>query len=148
MRNQESSQIAGKFSGSFESAVVGRAVSRKKCPSPITLRVTDEEREKLKAAAAGMSVSAYIRKCVFGDAAAPRKMRSRVPVRDQAALARILGLMGQSRIANNLNQLAYHANSGSLLVDEKTAKEISEAYAHVLHIRAELIKALGLIESA
>lgn len=147
MRNPENSQVADNLSGSFINAT-GRAVSKKRHPSPITLRVTDEERERLKAAAAGMSVSAYIRKCVFGDAAAPRKIRSKVPVKDEAALARILGMLGQSRIANNLNQLAYQANAGSLLIDEKTEKEITEAYAHTLFMRAELVKALGLIESA
>lgn len=147
MRNQQNSQESANFSSSFRSAT-GRNVSKKKCPSPITLRVTDEEREMLKAAAAGMSVSAYIRKCVFGDATAPRKIRSKVPVKDQAALARILGMMGQSRIANNLNQLAYQANAGSLLIDEKSEKEINEAYTHTLFMRAELVKALGLIESA
>lgn len=147
MRNQVNSQEAEKLGDSFTNAT-GRTESKKKHPSPITWRVTDEEREKLIAAASGTSVSAYIRKCVFGDAAAPRKIRSKVPVKDQAALARILGMMGQSRIANNLNQLAYRANTGSLLIDEKTEKEIHEAYAHTLFMRAELVKALGLIESA
>lgn len=147
MRNQVNSQDAEKLGDSFTSAT-GGTLSKKKYSSPITLRVTDEERERLLTDAAGMSVSAYIRKCVFGDAVAPRKIRSKVPVKDQAALARILGMMGQSRIANNLNQLAYQANTGSLLVDEKTEKEIHEAYAHTLFIRAELVKALGLIESA
>lgn len=122
--------------------------NNRKLPSPITLRVTDAEREMLKSAAAGMSVSAYIRECVFGDVAAPRKIRSKIPVKDQAALARILGMMGQSRIANNLNQLAYQANMGSLLIDEKTEKEIHEAYALTLFMRAELVKALGLNESS
>ena len=46
-----------------------------KRPSPITLRLTDEEREKLKIAAGDMPVSAYIRKCVFGAEVAPRKKR-------------------------------------------------------------------------
>lgn len=147
MRDAENSQDSGGVNGAFNCAT-GRSVSKKKHPSPITLRVTDKERERLKAAAAGMSVSAYIRKCVFGDASAPRKIRTKVPVKDQAALARVLGMLGQSRIANNLNQLAYQANAGSLLIDEKTEKEINEAYAHTLFMRAQLVKALGLIEQA
>ena len=64
-------------------------------------------------------------------------------VADKEALAQILGLLGQSRIANNLNQLAYHANTGSLPVDDVTKGQIEEAYGHVLFLRKSLIRALG-----
>lgn len=118
--------------------------AKKKYPSPITWRPTDEEREQLKIAAAGMSTSAYIRKCVFGDDAAPRKRRSYKPVEDQVAIARVLNMLGQSRFANNLNQIAYHANCGTLLLDDVTQQEIREACAHVAHMRLKLIEALGI----
>lgn len=146
MRNQEDSQDAGGVNGSFKYAT-GRSVSKKKHPSPVTLRLTDQERAMLKDLAAGMSVSAYIRKCVFGNDTAPRKVRSRVPVKDEQALARVLAMLGQSRLANNLNQLAYQANAGSLLADEQCIKQIDEAYRHIVSMRGNLIKALGLIES-
>ncbi len=100
---------------------------KKKRPSPITLRLTDEEREKLIIAAGDMPVSAYIRKCVFGAEVAPRKKRlSRRPVGDQEAIARILSMLGQTRIANNLNQIAYQANCGTLLLDDDTKGQIKE----------------------
>jgi hypothetical protein len=120
--------------------------TRKKTPPPISLRLTDKERTILENAAQGMSISAYIRSCIFSDGAAKRKARTRRPVKDQEALARALGLLGQSRIANNLNQLARHANSGSLAVDDETRAQIEEAYAHVMALRDQLIAALGLIE--
>ena len=91
-----------------------------------------------------MSRSAYIRKCLFGKAAVPRKVRARVPVKDQEALAQVLGLLGQTHFANNLNQIAYEANCGSLLIDEETEKEIKLACAHIAWIRVILIEALGL----
>ena len=119
---------------------------RKKIPPPISLRLTREEREKLETAACGTSLSAHIRKCVFGKETSVRKIRSRIPVKDQKALAKTLGLLGQSRVASHLNQLAKEANSGSLLLDDKTTDKINEAYEHVLAIRAELVRALGLIE--
>ena len=81
---------------------------------------------------------------MFGKDAAPRKVRSRVPVKDQEALAQVLGLLGQTRIANNLNQIAYEANCGSLLMDEETENEIKLACAHIAWIRVKLIEALGL----
>ncbi len=120
---------------------------RKKRPSPITLRMTDEERKKLKFAAGDMPVSAYIRKCVFGADAAPRKKRlSHKPVVNQEAIARILSMLGQTRIANNLNQIAYHANCGTLLLDEDTKGQIKETCAYIAFMRVKLIEALGLKE--
>ena len=125
-----------------------QVVSKESKPSksPITLRVTNEERDRLKSLAAGMSVSAYIRKCIFTGDATRRKRQSHMPVKDQEAMARALALLGASRIANNLNQLAHQANIGSLIMDEDACTEIDEAYAHVRLMRDELVSALGLIE--
>ncbi|HCP81808.1 MAG TPA: hypothetical protein DIT67_09535 [Octadecabacter sp.] len=125
-----------------------QAVEKKPKPSqsPITLRVTDEERERLKSMAAGMSVSAYVRKCIFSENATRRKRRSHMPVKDQEAMARALALLGASRIANNLNQLAHKANMGSLIMDDNALAQIDETYAHVRLMRDELVSALGLIE--
>lgn len=119
-------------------------VARKKPTPRLTLRVTEDELAKLKTLSSGISLSAYIRKCVFGKDTAPRKVRSRVPVEDQQALAQVLGLLGQTRIANNLNQIAYEANCGSLLMDQETEDEIKLACAHIAFIRVTLIEALGI----
>lgn len=113
------------------------------CPR-VTLRLSIEDHERLKALADGMALSTYIRAKVLGDALPRRRSRSTSSVVDQVALAQLLGLLGQSRIANNLNQLAYHANIGALPIDEATRDQISEAYDNVLEMRAALIAALGL----
>ena len=128
---------------SYQKASASACKPKKKAPR-ITLRLTEEELAKLKNLSSGMSLSAYIRKCLFGKSAAPRKVRSRVPVKDQEALAQVLGLLGQTRIANNLNQIAYEANCGSLLMDEETENEIKLACAHIAWIRVKLIEALGI----
>ena len=83
-------------------------------------------------------------KRLFGDSAGRRRRRTHALVQDQQALARLLGLLGETRIANNLNQLAYHANTGTLLIDEQTTDQINEAYGHVCFMRDALIEALGL----
>lgn len=128
----------------FSNSASALARSTRK-PSPrITLRLTEEEDAKLRQLCEGMTVSAYIRQRLFGNNTARRKRRSHAPVKDQAAMAQILGLLGDSRIANNLNQLAFHANTGTLLIDDQTTNQINEAYAHILTMRAELVKALGL----
>ncbi len=146
MRQHEGFAGATPLKPQFENANLPPK-QKKKRPSPITLRLTDNEREKLKVAAGDMPVSAYIRKCVFGDNAAPRKKRqSHKPVADQEAIARILSMLGQTRIANNLNQIAYHANCGTLLLDDDTRKQIKETCAYIAFMRVKLIEALGLKE--
>lgn len=111
--------------------------------SPVTLRLTPDERERLDELAAGMTLSAYIRACVFTQEEKRRKTRPKAVVADKKAAAEALALLGQSRIASNLNQLAYHANIGTLTVGEAEKAQISEAYAHVLSIRSFLMRALG-----
>lgn len=139
--------ISRDFQRSQQSIQKSSNTPRKKSPSPITLRLNEDERARLKHLSQGMTVSAYIRKCLFQDNATRRKRRSYRPVEDQASLAKALALLGQSRIANNLNQLAHHANMGSLSVDEKTLIKIDEAYEHVNSLRDELVRALGLLEN-
>ena len=117
---------------------------QKKPSRRITLRLTDEEDAKLRQMSEGTTVSAFIRQQVFDEKKTRRPRRSYMPVQDKEAMAKALGLLGQSRIANNLNQLAYHANTGTLLIDEETIAKLNEAYDHVRLIRAELIKGLGL----
>ncbi|MGS4884964.1 plasmid mobilization protein [Roseibium sp. MB-4] len=116
----------------------------KAAASPVTLRLSNNERALLEEWAKGSSMSAYIRKCLFDDQETKRKKRRRPePVADQKALAQVLGMLGSSRIANNLNQLAFHANSGTLAVDQDVIDKINEAYGHVCVLRTELLKALG-----
>ena len=147
MRRVDGEDTSASVGPSFKNAARQPKKSKKKHPAPVTLRLNDEERARLRLLCEGKNMSAYIRRCVFGGDVTKRKRRRRArPVADRQALAKILGLLGQSRIANNLNQLAFHANSGSLIVDEDTRQRINEAYAHICVLRAELMKALGLKE--
>lgn len=116
---------------------------RKSTPR-ITLRLTESENNDLRERAGDLSVSSYVRECLFEEDTARRKRRSYRPVVDQQALAQVLSKLGQSRMASNLNQISYHANAGSLIVDEVTLDEINEAAATIAWIRVTLIEALGL----
>ena len=77
---------------------------------------------------------------------APRTKTKRAPapVKDYEALAKVLAAFGQSRIANNLNQLAKAVNIGALPVSEEVEKDISGACAAVSAMRRDLMCALGL----
>jgi hypothetical protein len=111
---------------------------------PFSLRLTFEERAKLERDAAGMALGAYIRSRLLDpETVAPRK-RGKFPVKDHQALAQLLGLLGQSRLANNVNQLARAANSGSLAVTPDTEEALMSATADIKHMRQLLIQALDI----
>jgi hypothetical protein len=111
---------------------------------PISLRVTFEEKANLENAAAGMSLSAYIRWKLFDPTTPPPQRRGVFPVKDHRALAQLLAMLGQSRLANNVNQLARAANSGSLPVTPDTEEALLTAVYEVGQMRALLIKALDV----
>lgn len=119
-----------------------RPSSRRKT-IPVTLRLTEQERTELEELAAGMTLSAYIRACVFAQEEKRRKRRPKNVVDDKRSVAEALALLGQSRIASNLNQLAYQANIGALVIEERERTKIEEAYTYVLTLRALLVAALG-----
>ena len=63
--------------------------------------------------------------------------------RYETRLAEALALLGQSRIANNLNQLAHQANIGTLVMEDRERAKIDEAYSYILSLRTLLVAALG-----
>ncbi|MFT6658334.1 MAG: hypothetical protein ACJAZW_001495 [Maritalea sp.] len=147
MRKVEGTPVVASIGSDFTNSSARPPEPKKKQPR-ITFRVTDEEMAKLTHSSAGMSVSAYLRDCIFGKDAAPRKVRSRVPIKDQKALGRVLFALGQTRIANNLNQIAYEAHCGSLLLDVQTDEQLNEACQHIKDMRSDLVKALGVGDGA
>ncbi len=118
--------------------------SKKQVP-PFSLRLTFEERAQLEKDSAGMSLGAYIRSRLFDSEAPKRRTRGKHPVKDHTELGKLLGELGRSRIANNLNQLAKAANSGSLEVSPDTEQAIQDSCGDIQWIRRSLIVALGLL---
>ena len=132
--------VAASFS---KAASARQPAKRRSSISPVTLRLTPDERRKLEELADGMTLSAYIRACVFAKEERRRKRRPKSAIEDKKAIAEALALLGQSRIASNLNQLAYHANIGVLIAGDEEKAQIAEANAHLSAIRALLMQALG-----
>ena len=123
-------------------ATTSKHKARKKLP-PFSLRLSKEERQKLEQAAAGMPLGSFIKSKVFDGECKARRTRGQAPVKDHAALAQALGLLGNLRLANNLNQLAKAVNMGTLPVSPEVEEELMATCAAVLAIRSELMKALG-----
>jgi len=113
-------------------------------PAPFSLRLSSEERRQLEYRADGLPLGAFIKSQLFGSRASRPVRKATRGVQDPEALAKALALLGQSRIASNLNQLAKAANIGTLPVTPDVIDEIDEACAAVVDMRRLLIKALGL----
>ncbi|GAB4182465.1 MAG: hypothetical protein Tsb002_03810 [Wenzhouxiangellaceae bacterium] len=111
------------------------------------MRLTEEERAFLAERCGGRPWASYIRERVFGEQANTKRRAIRRPtIQDKALVASLAGL-GESRLASNLNQLARHANTGTLDVTRETERELEEAYKAILAMRDALFMALGLKSS-
>jgi len=84
-----------------------------KYPAPFSVRLSTEEREELERLAPDQPWGQYIKDVIFREKRKPRT-REAQKIKDHKLLARLLGPLGQSRISQNINQLAKAANSGSL----------------------------------
>lgn len=118
----------------------------KKKPAPFSLRLTFEERTRLEELAGDEPLGSYIKRKVFdGQGTSNKRARSKLrrPIKDDASLAKLLALLGGSRIANNLNQLAKAVNIGALPVVEETEKDIRRACVDIAAMRETLLRALG-----
>ena len=131
----------------FEDGRTGE-VPKKKHPSPISLRLTDEERAQLERDAGDRTLSCYIRYRLFGDPAHPFPSRrpakkGHKPTADHVMLARLLGVLGQTRLASNLNQIAKAAHIGALPVTEDLEADLRAACVDIREMRDQLMQALG-----
>ena len=121
--------------------------SGKKYPPPFSMRFTDDEREALELAAAGRPLAAYIRWLIFKEdmpEMPKRRTRGESASPEHKELAKLLGALGKSRIASNINQLAKAANSGSLPVNKEIINALNESVAAIQWMRESLIKAMGI----
>lgn len=121
------------------------AEDRQKPLPPFSLRFTPEERAWLDRAAAGMPLAAFLRSLIFDEELLKKRRKPRKsPVKDYQVLARLQAELGQSHLANNLNQLAKAANTGSLEVSPDTEKALQNACSDVKWMRHMLMEALGI----
>lgn len=128
----------------FETSSAQNTIKPKKqYARTFSMRLTDGERDFLDQHSGSLSWSGYIRKRVFGEKAEKRRPVKRA-VPDTALLAQVLAELGASRLSANINQLAKHANMGTLDVSPETEREIESACREIHTLRMLLIAALGV----
>ncbi|MCG6867434.1 MAG: hypothetical protein LJE91_01515 [Gammaproteobacteria bacterium] len=138
-------QTVLRASDSFQKAscVAQPLTSRKKPPSPFSIRLSEDERAYLIQQAGSRPLGAYIRSRLLGDRAEKRRT-FRKPKIDDKQIAQVLAALGASRLSSNLNHLAKSANMGTLDVSRNVEQELEDACGAVLAMRDALLMALGL----
>ena len=117
---------------------------QKKRDAPLSLRLSRDERARLERDAAGMSLGAYIKWRLFDPDRKPPRTRGKAPVQDHIVLSQLMALIGNLRLASNVNQLAKAANSGSLPVTPETEAALQNACREISDMRQMLMRALGM----
>ena len=112
--------------------------------APFSLRLSDVERQKLETQAGAMPLSSYIKSVVFAAEAPKYRKQRKPPVAEQQLLAEVLAHLGQTRQANNLNQIAKGLNQGTLVIDDELHADLNAAIADIAWMRVTLMQALGI----
>ena len=123
--------------------------NKRKRPPPVSVRLSEEEYARLQRDAGTLSMAAYIRLKVFEkEETAPRRKpytrKQPSPSSELKVLGHMLGGLGKSEIASNLDDLAKAARIGALPVSTETEREIQAACLAIQDIRLHLISALGI----
>lgn len=127
----------------FQNAAGSPKQTRQKKPAPFSLRLSVEERAWLDEQAGSRPLGAYIREKLLKDRTEKRRT-ARKPQLHEAQYAALLAALGESRLSSNLNQLAKHANIGTLDISEDVEQQLQDAYQVILEMRKALFMALNL----
>lgn len=132
-----------KATSSFNHATGNQKKPKKtKASSPLSIRLTLEERAHLVKLAGNQSISAYARDILLGTKA-EKRITLRKPKMEDIQYAMLLANLGQSRLSANVNQLAKHANMGTLDCSQDVEQQLEEACAALFAMRNALFLALG-----
>ena len=110
-------------------------------PNPSPIRLTAGELAYLRSKAGRRPLGAWCRDQLLGEHA-EKQAELQQPGLDERQYAALLAALGHSRLSSNLNQLAKHANMGTLDVSQDTERQLQDAYAAILAMRDALLTAL------
>ena len=145
--------MSGDIIDQAQSAFSGKPKSpnhktKKRYPTPVCVRFTEEEKALLEEKAGDLTTSAYVRLCVLGEDAPKHRTRSKKAVEDHHALGQLMGALGRSNVPNYLNQLTKAVNKCELPLPADIAQDLKQAAFEIAYMRHMLMTALGLKEGA
>lgn len=117
---------------------------KRRRPSSLSIRVSDEERAILERKAGKRSLGAYVREKALGDEQAPRRKGATKPAIDSVLLGQVLGKLGKSEQVACLFLLLVAAEKNRVTMSEKDRAALHAACVDVREVRAAVMGALGL----
>lgn len=117
---------------------------KRRRPSSLSIRMSDEERVILKHEAGNRSLASYIRQMALGDAEAPRRKIKAKPALDAVLLGQVLGKLAQSDQVSCLFLLLTAAECERVAITKQDRAALRDACSNVQEMRVLLLKALGL----
>lgn len=116
-----------------------RPSASKRRDTPFSLRLSEAERDELITKADGLPLGTYIKSRLFDGS----QYRSSARKVDREVIGRVLGILGQSRISQNLNQIAKAAHMGALPVTPELLEELDQTCDELKAMRQDIMVALG-----
>lgn len=117
---------------------------KRRRPSSLSIRVSDEERAILQRKAGKRSIGAYVREKALGDEQAPRRKGAAKPSIGYAMLGQVLGKLGQSEQVSVLFLLLAAAENERVTMGKEDRAALHAACVDIHEVRALVIGALGL----
>ena len=132
----------------FNSESVAKPHKKKPHTVPLSIRVTEDEKARIKQMAGDMAVGHFVRQRVLDgeDEVRPKRhcKKQRQPKIDHVELARVLGMFGQSELAQGILALSLAVQAGELEVTTDVSEKITSACNEIHEIKHVLITALGI----
>ena len=116
---------------------------KRRRPSSLSIRVSDEEREILQRKAGKRPIGAYVREKALGDEQAPRRKSQAKPSIDYAMLGQVLGKLGQSEQVSVLFLLLAAVENERVTMRKEDSAALHKACADMREVRAMVMGALG-----
>ena len=110
---------------------------------PVSIRFKPEEYAQLVAKAGTTPISTFVRRFVLDEVASRRSGWKAAPVKDQAALAKVLALLGQDSRVQAFKRSAQQIDDGTADCDGDTRQQIAACHAMLADILSLLMRALG-----
>lgn len=105
----------------------------------LSARLNEAEYQQFLKDCGGLSKSEYVRLCLF----AKKMNKDSIGKIDKQTAAKILALMGKSRLFSNINQMAHAIHCGTLKLTPQLEATILELADDVAFIRSALMQILG-----
>lgn len=117
--------------------------TKRKRPSPVSVRFSEAELDRLKAEAGARSLNGHIRYRLFGSETKTRRGPTSAQP-DKLLLSKLLRSLGDWDLTWALKELELAVDEGVILLDAGTCRALRNACADITAMRHDLTRALGL----